>query len=125
MALTIRSTGRAPLRGSAPVNSSVRQQMKDRREYEKAIEIIGAVVRAWDPYRLMHEGAPSDEFEGQIARITAKSRGFESPEDVATAISAVFEASFGPNECFSRKDCAVPAHEIFRRLHDAKLLSAA
>ncbi|MFC7301085.1 hypothetical protein [Cognatiluteimonas weifangensis] len=70
--------------------------MKDRREYEKAVEIIGCVIRAWDPYSLIAEGAPADEFNGQIAKITAKVPTFRSPSDAAQVISAVFSASFGP-----------------------------
>jgi hypothetical protein len=57
--------------------------VKDRREYEKAIEIIAVVIRGWDPYCLIEEGASIDEFDGQIAKIAAKVPGFQSPEDAA------------------------------------------
>jgi hypothetical protein len=99
--------------------------MKDRRDYEKAIEIIGRIIRAWDPYCLIAEGAPSDEFDGEIAKITAKVAGFRSPSDAAQAISEVFLASFGPEERFSATDCSGPGEQIFLELGRAKLLSAA
>jgi hypothetical protein len=68
--------------------------MKVRRDYEAAIEVVAAAIRAWDPYGLIETGAPLDEFDGEITRITANIRAFKSVEDVAVAISTVFEASF-------------------------------
>ena len=98
--------------------------MKDRREYEKALEIIGGVIRAWDPYSLIALGAPANEFDDQIAKITAGAVAFRSPSDVARAISAVFSASLGPDS-FSVADCSEPAQQIFTALGRANLLSAA
>ena len=98
--------------------------MKDRREYEKAIEIVGGVIRAWDPYCLISEGAPIDEFDDQIARIAARVSKFRSPADAAQVISDVFSRSFGP-DTFSAADCSEPAQRLFSELGSAKLLSAA
>ena len=99
--------------------------MKDRRDYKKAIEIIGRIIRAWDPYCLISEGAPSDEFDSEIAKITTKAPSFSSSSDVANAISDVFLASFGQDEKFSAKDCSEPAEQIFLELGRANLLPAA
>lgn len=98
--------------------------MKDRREYEIAIGVVAKAIRAWDPYGLIETGAPRDEFDGEIMRITANIRDFKSPEDVAVTISKVFEASFGPGEHFEAADCIVPASQIFQGLRDANVLSA-
>ena len=98
--------------------------MKDRRDYERAIEIIGAVIRAWDPYNLIAEGAPTDEFDDQIARITAKVPTFHRTEEIARVISDVFSASFCPDS-FTPTNCFIPAQEIFMELRRAKLLPAA
>ena len=98
--------------------------MKDRREYEKAMEIVGGVIRSWDPYCLIAEGAPLDEFGDQISRITARAPDFRSPMDVAQAISDVFSASFG-QDTFSVSECLVPARQVFTALGHAKLLPAA
>ena len=99
--------------------------MKDRSDYDQATEIIGGVIRAWDPYCLIAEGAPSDEFDSEIAKITARVRGFHSAADVARAVSDVFSASFGPGERFSESDCSEPADQIFQGLGRVKLLPAA
>ena len=97
--------------------------MNDRRDYETAIEIIGTVIRAWDPNCLIAEGAPTDEYDGQIAKITAGARNFRHAADAAHAISAVFSASFGL-DAFSVPDCKDPARRIFTQLAFAKLLPA-
>ena len=68
--------------------------MEDRSDYGQAVEIIGGAIRAWDPYCPIAEGAPSDEFDAEIAKISARARGFHSAPDVARAISDVFSASF-------------------------------
>lgn len=98
--------------------------MKDRRDYERTIEIVGSVVRAWDPHCLIAEGAPIDEFDDQIARITARIPGFHSPADAAQVISDVFSRSFGP-DTFSAAECSAPARQLFSELGRAKLLPAA
>ena len=99
--------------------------MNDRRDYDRATEIIGGIIRAWDPYCLLAEGTPPDELDGEIAKITAKARSFHTPSDVAKAISDVFAASFGQDEKFSPTDCSEPAEKIFLELGRAKLLPAA
>jgi len=95
--------------------------VKDRRDYEKALEIIGAIIRAWDPYNLINEGAPSDEFDDQIAKITARAPAFYGIDEIALAISDVFSDSFGPGS-FTPADCFQPAQEIFMELRRAMLL---
>jgi len=99
--------------------------MKDLRDYEKAIEIIGGIIRAWDPYCLIQEGAPADEFDGEIAKITSRVPSFRNSSDAAQAISEVFLASFGQGEKFSPVDCSEPAEQIFLELGRANLLPAA
>lgn len=96
--------------------------MKSRSDYQQAIEIIGSVIRAWDPYCLIAEGAPSDEFDAEIAEITARAQEFHGAADVARVVSEVFSASFGPGEKFSESDCSEPAGQIFQGLGHAKLL---
>jgi hypothetical protein len=97
--------------------------VKDRRDYEQALGIVGTMIRAWDPYSLIAEGAPADEFDDQIAKITARVPDFYGIDEIARAISDVFSASFGPGS-FTPVDCLLPAQEIFMELRRAKLLPA-
>jgi hypothetical protein len=99
--------------------------VKDRRDYKRASEIVGRIIRAWDPYCLIAEGAPTDEFDGEIAKITARIPSFRSSADVASAISEVFLSSFGQAESFSFKDCSESAEQMFLELGRASLLPAA
>jgi hypothetical protein len=99
--------------------------VKDRREYQQALKIIGNVVRAWDPYCLIANGAPSDELDGEIVKVTARVPSFCSPSAVALALSEIFSTSFGPEGRFSVADCSGPAEQIFMELGHAKLLPAA
>ena len=61
----------------------------------------------------------ADEFDGEIAKITAKVVGFRSAADAAQAISEVFLASFGPDERFSATDCSGPGEQIFLEFSEA------
>ncbi|WP_189454552.1 DUF1871 family protein [Cognatilysobacter bugurensis] len=89
-----------------------------------ALEIVGRLIRAWDPYSLIAEGAPADEFGDEIAKIVARIPRCRDVEDVAKAISAVFSDAFEPGG-FSPVDCFEPAQEIYMALGRAKLLPAA
>jgi hypothetical protein len=37
--------------------------------YKRALDVVGAVVRDWDPYGLIDGGAPADEFDSEIAAV--------------------------------------------------------
>ncbi|KQZ57862.1 hypothetical protein ASD53_09680 [Lysobacter sp. Root559] len=82
------------------------------------------MIRAWDPYDLIAGGAPANEFDDQVARITAKVPSFYGIDEIAQTISDVFSASFGPGT-LAPVDCFRPAQEIFMELRRAKLLPAA
>ena len=96
--------------------------MKNREDYDKAIEIIGAVIRAWDPYGLIANGSPIDEFDAEIAMLTTKVPRIRSIDDAAQAVSIVFSEQFEP-EKFSPADCFEPGQEIFIALKQAKLIA--
>ena len=89
--------------------------MKTRGDYDAAVLIVGAVVRAWDPYRLIESGAPADEFDAEIAKVVSCIPGISSAATAAAALSSVFSASFEP-ERFSPAQCAVPGQDLFIRL---------
>jgi len=94
--------------------------MKSRDDYDAALHIVGAVVRSWDPYSLINSGAPTDEFDSEIAQIVTLIPGISSPSAAATALSSVFSAAFEP-ELFSAAQCSVPGQELFAKLAAAGL----
>jgi hypothetical protein len=70
--------------------------MRNRTDYENAISVIGLVVRAWNPYRLIESGAPADEFDAEIARLATYVPRISNAADTAKALSEVFSAAFEP-----------------------------
>jgi len=95
--------------------------MRTRDDYDAALLIVEAVVRAWDPYSLISSGAPVDEFDAEIAKVVACVPRISSAATAAAALSSVFSASFEPEQ-FSPAQCAVPGQELFAKLSAAGLV---
>jgi hypothetical protein len=98
--------------------------VKDRRQYERAVQIVGYVIHKWDPYGLLASGAPADEFSDEIARIVVAASKAQGPNDLADALSAILSQAFEPH-AFTPADCLFHASKIFYRLRDEKLIAAA
>ena len=98
--------------------------MRDRGDYEKALEIVGRMIRAWDPYDLIAEGSSADEFDDEIAKVVSRIPHCRGIDDIAKAISEVFSEAFEPDG-FTPVNCFPPAQEIYMELRRAKLLPAA
>lgn len=96
--------------------------MNGRQDYELALQIVGQVVRAWDPYTLLADGAPSDEFDAEIAQLVTRVPCMHSVADAAHAISAGFSKAFEP-QLFTPAACAAPGAELFARLLHAELVA--
>jgi hypothetical protein len=80
--------------------------------YERALSVVRSVIH----------GAPNDEFDQQIAQLTARSRKIESPADAAHAISEIFSSSFDAAD-FTPESCAAVGRHLFAALSSAGLLS--
>lgn len=95
--------------------------MHTRKDYELALEVVGAVVRGWDPYELLSGGAPASEFDDEIARLVTRVPHIQRAIDAAQAISAVFSESFEPS--FTPETCAEIGAQLFADLLRAGLVS--
>ena len=95
--------------------------MKTEADYKRAIEVVGSVIRRWDPYALLAHGAPSDEFDPLITRLVVQIPRIGSAHDAAQAVSRVFSSAFQP-EGFSLEDCATVGSELFDALSAQKLV---
>jgi hypothetical protein len=98
--------------------------MKNRDDYDKAIEVTGAVVRAWDPYNLLEGGASSDEFEAEIAQLVTHIPKISNTADAVQSVSFVFSEAF-ESELFTPADCATIGESWFKSLTQAGLLKHA
>ncbi|MFL6519519.1 MAG: hypothetical protein ACJ8NS_04805 [Chthoniobacterales bacterium] len=97
--------------------------MKTRADYDSAIDVVGAVINAWDPGSLLASGAPRDEFDMEIARLVTRIRDIRSAADASREVAAVFSHYFGPEE-FSVDSCSEVGARLFDELQKAHLLSA-
>ena len=93
----------------------------DRKEWKKIEPIVRDVIHKWDPYGLLGDGAPRDEFDSQILTIIGRLRGVTTPLGCVVAISDVFSASFEP-ERFRMDDCRQVGQKLFDALKEAGLI---
>ena len=96
--------------------------MNTKADYKLAFRVVGNVIKKWDPYGLLHSGAPDDEFDHEIAQVVSQIRLIKSPEDATQAIFAVFFKEFSAEE-FPRKSCESVGEELFDGLLRAGLIS--
>ena len=97
--------------------------MRNRRDYERALEVVGEVVRNWDPCGLLQSGMPDDEFDAEIAKVVVAIPRINSATDAARALSVAFSAAFEP-ESFPETSCAKPGVELYSRLVAAGLCTS-
>ena len=98
--------------------------VKTREDYDRALDVIGSVIKAWDPYSLLAAGAPRDEFDMEIARLATRIRHIHSVDDASREVSAVFGDCFSSEE-FPVQSCADVGAKLFHALESAHLLSTA
>jgi hypothetical protein len=91
-------------------------------DYLRACEVAKRVIDAWDPYALLAQGAPSDEFEGCAAKVVTYVPRIRTPEDATNALSRVFSEAFEP-ELFQPDHCREVGAALFSALAQAGLLS--
>ena len=96
--------------------------MQSRAEYDRTITLVRNVVYEWDPYMLIDTGAPSDEWDREIAFIVAEVPRIKSPEDATDTVSRVFSVAFQP-EGFGLADCEDVGRRLFNALHDAGIVT--
>jgi hypothetical protein len=95
--------------------------MKTRSDYDAALDVVASVINAWDPYRLIGGGGPSDEFEAEIAALVPRIRHIHSEEDAAREIATVFARAF--DSTFTPEACAKVGAQLYSRLQEASLLA--
>jgi hypothetical protein len=93
----------------------------DRKEWKQLEPIVRDVIHKWDPYGLLGDGAPQDEFDSQILTIVGRLRGITTPLGCVVAISDVFSASFEP-ERFGMDDGRQVGQNLFDALKEAGLI---
>ncbi len=88
--------------------------LKTRKDYERANEVVGAVINDWNPYGLIGEGGRPDEFGPEVAELVTWIPKIRTKDDAVQSISAVFSKWFEPKH-FRPHACA----QIGASLHAA------
>jgi len=94
--------------------------MTDRKQWKKVEAVVRAVIHEWDPYGLVGDGGPEDEWDSEILKIVSRVRSIRTPAEAAVAVSDVFSSAFQP-EGFQREDCAEIGQRLFDALKEAGL----
>lgn len=96
--------------------------MQTQEDINRATQVVREVIVRWDPYKLLAEGCPEDEFDREIASLVALVPRIRSRNDAIHALSRIFSSSFEP-EKFSTEQCIVPGTELFDVLIAHSLIS--
>ena len=89
--------------------------MKTKADYKRALEVVGKIIREWDPHSLIASGSPVNEFDSEIATVVAQVPHIKSADDAALAISRVFTSSFEVGQ-FTPDACAEVGSKLFVEL---------
>ncbi len=92
-----------------------------RADYDKAFAVVRSIVNGWDPYSLISNGAPADEFDSSVAKVVAGIKAMKSSSAAAEGISRIFAEEFG-EEGLSPSDCLGVAEELMSALGREGLL---
>ena len=93
----------------------------NREDYEQAFGVVKSMVMDWDPYQLLKNGAPEDEWDSEVASIVAQIPRIGSSNDAVHVVSRIFSSSLG-SESFSRADCKDAGERLFQALVQSKII---
>ena len=86
-----------------------------KQQYREMSTIVARVIAEWDPYALLAEGAPRNEFDAEIASVVAQIPRIASATDATNVVSRVFSSSFEP-DAFTPEVCAKVGKRLFAEL---------
>lgn len=90
--------------------------------YKRALEIVGSVVREWDPYGLIAGGAPKYEFDSEIAAVVTQIPRIKTEKEAAVALSRVFSSAFEAFH-FEPEHCTEAGKKLFAALSASGFVS--
>ena len=88
--------------------------MKTKQDFRIATKIVSESIHRIDPYSLLSEGSPTDEFDSEINSIVGQLHRCSSGNDVSHAIARVLSSSFG--EKYDPKEFEVEGQNIYNTL---------
>jgi hypothetical protein len=91
------------------------------REHKIIFNIVRSVIHGWDPYGLLTNGAPTDEFDGEIRSIVSQIANIKSSDAATHLISRVFSDSFSKDD-FKKENCGQVGTNLYLTLRKHNLL---
>jgi len=88
-----------------------------RAKYQRMWDVTATVIKDWDPYRLLAGGAPTGEFDHEVALIVAQISRIHSAADAARAVSRVFASSFEADR-FTVEMCSDVGKKLYASLSE-------
>jgi hypothetical protein len=86
------------------------------------MDVVRRAIHDWDPYELLANGAPPDEFDREIASIVAQIPRISSGMDATLAVSRVFSSSFQA-DLFKPEHCVEVGKRLYEDLNARGLLN--
>ena len=96
--------------------------LQTKKEYNRAIQVVGTVINQWDPYGLLEAGAPPDEFDPEVAAIVRNLHMIRSPKDATRVISEVFSYYFDPED-FPIDSCEDVGSKLYEKLRREEFIT--
>jgi len=98
-----------------------KKELKEK--YFDLFKHVSETINEWDPYSLLETGAPSDEFDSEIASIVARIKEIKTENDAILVISEIFKKSFD-DEVFSIKHCSLVGIKLYKKLEEFNLIES-
>ena len=98
----------------------MKQNLNNKADYNQALNAVKEVIHAWDPYGLLAGGAPSDEFDPEIAKLVTKVRTISTEEDAVRSIEEVFADFLGDDG--SKMEYKIIGKKLFENLLNHKVI---
>lgn len=88
---------------------------------ENAFDAVRSVIYEWDPYNLLADGAPRDEFDKEINAVVRQLERIRSSYDASHVVSRVFSSSF-ESETFQIENCRAVGERLYNVLIERGIL---
>ena len=82
--------------------------------YKKLLKEVKQLVNKADPLRLLQQGAPSDEYDQEIAKVLAHLHKCETVDELRRSVFAIFLESFGLTSAGSERDYQELASALYQ-----------
>ena len=83
-------------------------------DYKKLFKQVKQLVGKADPLGLLQHGAPSDEYDQEIAKILAHLHTCETVDQLRKSVFAIFLKSFGSDTAGSEQDYQELASALYQ-----------